>query len=208
MAEARLARADVRKLIKVGHDPVADRRQRRAANAVAATGTFSAAAEAWLAKRKGQWSRVHYATSRRALERDVLPYIGNLPIVGIFAAELKQWRTMTGGRGFLFPSPTGNGDHITKESLSKAYKKTLGLTAHSVHGWRSSFSTLAKDAGGFDKVAVELTLDHVGDVKIVRTYDRGERLSERRRLAEWWANSLIAAQRGSEPIPSALAHNG
>jgi integrase len=348
LAEARLARADVRKLIKEGHDPVADRRRRRAANAVAATGTFREATEAWLAKRKGQWSRVHYATSRRALERDVLPYIGNLPIVGIttpmyanvierivrrgsnetarkvlfnvrriialaktrdnavdkhiadpvsevlvqvkpyaprrallefpalgdvlrraevanlspavrmalrlaafsaqrlgnivesrwddfdldaaggavwviqrsamkvqsgrffdhkiligntFAAELKQWRTMTGGRGFLFPSPTGNGDHITKESLSKAYKKTLGLSAHSVHGWRSSFSTLAKDAGGFDKVAVELTLDHVGDVKIVRTYDRGERLSERRGLAEWWANSLLAAQQGGEPIP-------
>jgi integrase len=100
-----------------------------------------------------------------------------------FAVELRQWRTMSGGRGFLFSSPTGNGDHITKESLSKAYKKTLGLTAHSVYGWRSSFSTLAKDLGGFDKVAVELTLDHVGDVKIVRTYDRGERLSERRRRA-------------------------
>ncbi|MGE5102283.1 MAG: tyrosine-type recombinase/integrase, partial [Deltaproteobacteria bacterium] len=40
-----------------------------------------------------------------------------------FAAELRQWRTVTGGRGFLFASPTGNGDHITKESLSKAYKK-------------------------------------------------------------------------------------
>jgi hypothetical protein len=91
---------------------------------------------------------------------------------------------MTGGRGFLFPSPTGNGDHITKESLSKAYKKTLELTAHSVHGWRSSFSTSAKDVGAFDKVAVELALDHVGDAKIVRTCDRGERLGERRRLAE------------------------
>jgi integrase len=347
LAEARLARADARKLIRDGRDPVAERRQRRAANAIATTGTFREATEAWLAKRKGQWSRVHFTTSRRALERDVLPYLGNLPIVGIttpmyanvierivrrgsnetarkvlfnvrriialaktrdntvdkhiadpvsevlaqikpyaprqalldfpalgdvlrraevanlspavrmalrlaafsaqrvgnivearwddfdldapggavwviqcsamkvqsgrffdhkvlignaFTTELRQWRTMTGGRGFLFPSPTGNGDHITKESLSKAYKKTLASTAHSVHGWRASFSTLAKDVGGFDKVAVELTLDHVGDVKIVRTYDRGERLSERRHLAEWWAAALLAAQQGGEPL--------
>jgi hypothetical protein len=48
---------------------------------------------------------------------------------------------------------------------------------------------------------VELTLDHVGDVKIVRRYYRGERLSERRRLAEWWGNSLLAAQQGGEAIP-------
>ncbi|MGE5102282.1 MAG: hypothetical protein ACM3SX_20035 [Deltaproteobacteria bacterium] len=60
---------------------------------------------------------------------------------------------------------------------------------------------MAKDVGAFDKVAVELTLDHVGDVKIVRTYDRGERLTERRRLAEWWADSLLAAQQGGAPLP-------
>ena len=51
LAEARLARAEARKLIAQGMDPVGKRRELRAANAVASTDSFKASAEAWLAKR-------------------------------------------------------------------------------------------------------------------------------------------------------------
>jgi integrase len=120
------------------------------------------------------------------------------------AAELRIWRSVTGGKGYLFPSPTGR-PHITHEALEKSLRVTLAMDGlHSVHGFRSSLSTLAKEAG-FSRDCVELTLDHVGDSEVVRAYDRGERLVERRRLAQWWDAELSRAQHGPEVIPLSSA---
>lgn len=106
-------------------------------------------------------------------------------------AELRQWRRATGGTGYVFPSPTGRA-HITHESLEKVYRVTLKLAGkHSPHGWRSAFSTLAREnSNPFSREAVELALDHVADNAIVRAYDRGERLEERVRLMYWWDAAL------------------
>ena len=61
---------------------------------------------------------------------------------------------MTGGKGFVFPAPAG-APHLRHETLEKVYRRTLGMDGkHSVHGWRSAFSTLAKDSGLFGKDAV------------------------------------------------------
>lgn len=118
------------------------------------------------------------------------------------AAELRLWRETIGGTGFLFPSPALNGPrvHITRESIEKVYRVTLKLSGiHSVHGWRASLSTLARDAG-FSKDVVALALDHVHDSEVARAYDRGERLVERLRLALWWDGELS----GQEPDPKVL----
>lgn len=117
------------------------------------------------------------------------------------AAELREWRKAIRGKGYVFPSPTG-GKHITRESLEKVYRVTLGLEGkHTPHGWRSSLSTLARDEGGFDRDVVELALDHVHDNDVVRAYDRGERLEQRIRLMNWWDDELTRAQRGAEVVP-------
>jgi integrase len=114
------------------------------------------------------------------------------------AAELRAWKKEIGGRGFVFPSPAG-GEHITRESLEKVYRVTLGLEGkHTPHGWRSSLSTLARDEGGFDRDVVELTLDHIHDNDVVRAYDRGERLEQRIKLMNWWDAQLARAQKGAE----------
>ncbi|MDP2223008.1 tyrosine-type recombinase/integrase [Nitrosomonas sp.] len=76
-----------------------------------------------------------------------------IPLCPEIVSELRQWHSDFGSKGYVFPSPTGN-KHIGRESIEKMYRVTLGLEGkHSPHGWRSSFSTLA------------------------RAYDRGEQLS-------------------------------
>jgi len=114
------------------------------------------------------------------------------------ASELRVWRSTVGGRGPVFPSPQG-GKHISRESLEKVYRVTLGLAGkHSPHGWRSAFSTLAKDHG-FERDVVELALDHVHDTDVVRAYDRGERLEQRIKLMYWWGEKLGTAQTRAQP---------
>lgn len=116
-------------------------------------------------------------------------------------AELRQWKRATRDETFLFPSAVEGRDHIGLDGLSKVYR-TLGVQdKHSPHGWRASFSSLARDAG-FPRDVVEMALDHIHDKEVVRAYDRGERRDERIRLAYWWDSQLTAAQHGTDPLPT------
>jgi integrase len=127
------------------------------------------------------------------------PFDHKIILAPTIASELRTWRKIAGGKGYLFPSPAG-GAHITHESLEKALRKTLGMEGkHSVHGWRASFSTLARDHG-FSRDVVELTLDHVADTAVARAYDRGERLAERIKLMYWWDAQLSAGESGLRSI--------
>lgn len=85
---ARAELQEVRALIKEGKDPVTARRLTKADNLAAAGSTFATLAEDWLdsPKQKGTWSEIHYTKSRRALERDVIPYLGKLPVTEITPA--------------------------------------------------------------------------------------------------------------------------
>lgn len=128
------------------------------------------------------------------------PIDHRIPLGPEIADELRQWKRVSGSKGYVFPSPAG-GKHIGRESLEKVYRVTLGLNGkHSPHGWRSSFSTLARDNGTARDV-VELALDHVHDNEVARAYDRGERFDERVKLFQWWGAQLAAAQRGATIIP-------
>ena len=344
LAAARVERGEVKALLLENKDPVTARRVNRAATAAGSDNTFKAVAQGWLAMKQKEWSAIHYSKSQRALERDIYPALGNLPVAsitpaivakaiedihkrdvletamrilqhlnGVFryaqakglcrdnpagpareilprkkdsgrmpalldwaalgdllrraemarlspsvrmahrlcaftaarignvvnaewrefhlddeqpvwiiprakmkvatrdidhrvplcaeiAAELRQWEGVFGGRGFVFPSPTGN-KYIGRESIEKVYRVTLGLERkHSPHGWRSAFSTLARDQG-FARDAVELALDHAHDNEVARAYDRGERFTQRVELFNWWGEQLAAAQRGAKIIP-------
>lgn len=123
-----------------------------------------------------------------------------VPLSNEIASELRQWQVLSGKKGFVFPSPVGN-EYIGCESIEKMYRETLRLRGkHVPHGWRSSFSTLAKD-NSFERDVVELALDHTHDNEVARAYDRGERFDERIKLFNWWGEQLSAAQRGATIIP-------
>lgn len=123
-----------------------------------------------------------------------------IPLCPEITAELRQWQGIIGSKGYVFPSPAG-GNYIGREAIEKAYRVTLGLGGkHSPHGWRSAFSTLARDHG-FARDVVELALDHAHDNEVARAYDRGERFTQRVELYNWWGDQLAAAERGAKVIP-------
>lgn len=341
LAAARVELTVIKALLLKNKDPVVERRVNRAATAAGSDNVFKVVAQKWLAMKKQEWSTVHYVKSQRALERDIYPALGNLPIAnitpaiaakaiedihkrgvletatrilqhlkGVFryaqakglcrdnpasavseilprrkangrmpalldwpslgdvlrraeiarlspsirmahrlcafsaaridnvvtalwgefhlndeqpiwviprakmkiptrhndhriplcpeiAAELRHWKEIVGGRGSVFPSPA-NEKPITREGVEKAYRVTLSLRGkHVPHGWRSSLSTLARDQG-FAREVVELALDHAHDNEVARSYDRGERFTQRVELYNWWGEQLTAAQHGSK----------
>src|SRR5688500_16081724 len=46
----------------------------------ASNNTFRSVSDDWLAKRQPGWSAIHYEKSKRAIERDVLPKLGSMPV--------------------------------------------------------------------------------------------------------------------------------
>ncbi len=118
-------------------------------------------------------------------------------------AELRRWQSIAPVSAFVFQSPhRTKQSHLSAEALEHFFSMTLAEDLrgkHSVHGWRSSLSTLAKDAG-MDRDAVDLTLDHVHSSEVARAYDRGNRLDQRIALVHWWDAHLTAAQHGDRVI--------
>lgn len=156
---------------------------------------------------EADWSELHleadvpaWIIPRAKMKSQHRPHDHKIVLGPIIAEGLREWQRTVGGKGYVFRSPAG-GDHITRESLEKAYRVTLGLAdKHTPHGWRSAFSTLARDHG-FEREVVELALDHIHDNDVARAYDRGERLQQRVKLMAWWGEELSQAQRGAEVVP-------
>ncbi len=156
---------------------------------------------------EAEWKEFHlddeqptWVIPRAKMKVTSRPIDHRVPLGEGIVTELREWKNRVGGKGYVFPSPAG-GKHIGRESIEKVYRVTLGLNGkHSPHGWRSSFSTLARDNGTARDV-VELALDHVHDNEVARAYDRGERFDERVKLLDWWGRQLTAAQRGATIIP-------
>ena len=113
-----------------------------------------------------------------------------IPLIGKIVEELRRWRDLNKHAAWCFPSSAGAHTHVTREGVEKLYRVTLGLAGkHSPHGWRSAFSTLARETG-FEREVVELALDHAHDDDVARAYDRGERFQKRIEIYEWWARQL------------------
>lgn len=123
-----------------------------------------------------------------------------IPLPVELAERLKKWRLYCDGSPFVFPGATAKGT-ISPATLEKLYSRTLKLGGkHCPHGWRASFSTLAREAG-HNGEAVEIQLDHAhgGDVQLA--YDRGVRWDQRLVVMTWWWAALEQAKVGAKVLP-------
>jgi hypothetical protein len=80
LAQARLVRVRIRAQAEAGLDPVIERQAKRAESGEASEKKFAHVAADWLAKQKSDWAAIHYKKSEQALERDVFPTLGKLPV--------------------------------------------------------------------------------------------------------------------------------
>ena len=125
-----------------------------------------------------------------------------VPLPPRLAALLKQWRGEDDGAGnFVCPAPRDPAKSITAEACEKHYRDVLGLAGkHSPHSWRSSFSTVCREAGK-NRDVIEAQLDHQVGNKTESAYDRATRLDLRCELMTWYESALVAARDGAQVVP-------
>jgi integrase len=101
LIEARDRRDEARRKLRDHIDPAIERVKSRAASAARAETTFEKVARAWHEAQTPRWSPDYAALVLRALERDVLPHFGRLPLKDIDAPLVLSTLRKIEGRGSI-----------------------------------------------------------------------------------------------------------
>lgn len=88
LKDARVARDAARALIKEGTHPLQQRRLDALRRSSDTQNTFRAVATNWIEKNAARWSGTYGNQVRRAMQHDVFPIIGDLPIKQVTAAHI------------------------------------------------------------------------------------------------------------------------
>ncbi|GAO22573.1 integrase family protein [Alicycliphilus sp. B1] len=106
---------------------------------------------------------------------------------------LKELKTYSGGRDFLFPNYRRPKDCMTATTLNRALermgfngKDSIGFSAH---GFRATASTILNEKGYRSEV-IERQLAHAERDKVRAAYNHAEYLGERTEMMQTWADYI------------------
>jgi integrase len=123
-----------------------------------------------------------------------------VPLSTQAVAILRELQAINGGR-LLFPSLRGADRSVSDNTLNAAMRR-MGFagTDMTCHGFRSTASTLLNEQGWHPDI-IELQLAHQERNKVRAAYNRAQRLPERRKMMQAWANYLDGLRAGANVVP-------
>jgi integrase len=104
LKEARDKRHEARNMVANGIDPGAERKELKRAEQEQqeiVENSFEVVAREWHSKFSSQWSPGHAKTTMDRLERDVFPWLGNMPVANVKPVDLLGVLRRVEGRGAL-----------------------------------------------------------------------------------------------------------
>lgn len=115
------------------------------------------------------------------------------PLSSLAVQILRDLRRETGSNYRVFPSAIARDKPISENTMNQALRR-MGFEAdqHTSHGFRASASSLLNESGLWNEDAIEAELSHVGADQVRRAYHRALYWDERVRMADWWANQILA----------------
>ena len=116
-------------------------------------------------------------------------------------AILRELEPLARGGRYLFPSLRTRDRPMSNNTINAALRR-LGYTSQEQtgHGFRTMASTLLNEQG-FPPDVIELQLAHSDRNKVRAAYNKAQRLSERRKMMQAWADYLDGLRAGANVIP-------
>src|SRR5207253_11350199 len=116
-------------------------------------------------------------------------------------AVLRELQPLARGGKYLFPSLRTRDRPMSDNTINAALRR-MGYTSEEQtgHGFRSMASTLLNEQG-FPPDVIELQLAHTERNKVRAAYNKAQRLPERRKMMQAWANYLDALREGAAVVP-------
>jgi integrase len=116
-------------------------------------------------------------------------------------AVLRELEPLARGGRYLFPSLRTRDRPMSDNTINAALRR-LGYTSaeQTGHGFRTMASTLLNEQG-FPPDVIELQLAHTERNKVRAAYNKAQRLPERRKMMQAWADYLDRLRTGAQVIP-------
>ena len=134
LAQARQLATEARQLVAQGKHPGQERQARRVQEAIARANTFKELALEWHEHKAPRWSKGYADDVMEALERDIFPHMGNLPLADIKPLQWLSTFRRIESRGAL-------------EILRKARQRCQEVYRYAIATGRAEYNPIA-DIGG------------------------------------------------------------
>ena len=123
-----------------------------------------------------------------------------VPLADQAVGILAELHAITGPQGLVFPSLRSPLRPISDNTLNAALRR-LGYSGEEIvaHGFRAMASTLLNEQG-FPPDIIELQLAHAERNKVRAAYNRAQRLAERRKMMQAWADYLDGLRAGGAKV--------
>ena len=124
-----------------------------------------------------------------------------VPLARQSIAIVRELEPLARGGRLLFPSLRTRDRPMSENTVNAALRR-LGYSSEEQtgHGFRSMASTLLNEQG-FPPDAIELQLAHAERNKVRAAYNKAQRLPERRKMMQAWADYLDGLRVGASVIP-------
>lgn len=121
-----------------------------------------------------------------------------VPLSRQVVAILKELEPLTGEECYVFPAIGRHGRPLSESTLGAALRR-LGYSNEEMtaHGFRSLASTLLNEQG-WNPDLIELQLAHKERNKVRAAYNRAQRLDDRRKMMQAWADYLDGLRTGKK----------
>jgi integrase len=153
--------------------------------------------------RAAEWSEINLdaAEWRIAAHRMKMRLQHLVPLSSQVVAILRDIHALTGRGRYVFPSPRTSQRPLSDNALTAALRR-IGYTGDQMtwHGFRAMASTLLNEQGYAPDV-IELQLAHQERNEVRAAYNRAQRMHERRKMMQGWADYLDALREGSNVVP-------
>lgn len=131
-----------------------------------------------------------------------------IPLAPQVVTILEGLHDLTGHDRYVFPNSRKSDSPLSDMAMNMALRKMgFGPEEHCSHGFRSTFSTLARESAWQHQV-IEAALAHLQGNSVSQAYDRALYLEERRKLMKWWADFLDGLRTGAKVTPIHKQANG
>lgn len=152
--------------------------------------------------RAAEWSEFDLGAAewRIAAARMKMGELHIVPLARQAVAILSELHQLTGSGRLVFPGLRSKSRPISDNTLNAALRR-LGFSSseQTAHGFRSIASTLLNEQGWPPDV-IELQLAHAERDEVRGAYNRAQRLGDRRRMMQSWADYLDGLKAGSNVV--------
>ena len=153
--------------------------------------------------RAAEWSEIDFNNGewRIPAERMKMREAHIVPLAKQAVAILREMQPLTGSGRLVFPSLRTNTRPISEGTLNAALRR-VGFSKEEMtgHGFRTMAPTLLNEQGWHPDL-IELQLAHAERNKVRAAYNRAQRLDERRKMMQAYADYLDGLKAGGNVVP-------